>query len=261
MIKTLSCTYWWSHASIDSAQMKAKMAIVEYNPSEPQHNTLFQHTPTLFPVAQFDPTFTSGPSPEDTPENPLDLIEFKYQHAYSSATPPSTSVFSTEPEVLILGQITTNTFDLPPLALPGIHDDLEVVDFHEWKSWAAHRCVAVIWRWVTYMAHKYGPTDHWAQRFDKEWASMRGGEEDAKHAWLQGIRQMVRMGWCALGYLEHAIEGELPATADDWRDLYVQAQQLSKQLCMAVGGIECRLDWVLSRVSSVLVPIPIESYI
>lgn len=199
---------------------------------------IFQRTPTLFPVAEIDPSFDSVPASTFAPHS--------FDPNASAQHPPSAQWLTHQPE-LILGESSTYVNDAHSPASLGIHNDLEGVDFREWQSWAAYRRVAAIRRWVTHVAHRYGPTDRWAQRFDEDWARMKGGEEDALQTWLHAVKQRVRMGWCALGYLERAMEGELPSSADDWRDLCVQALQLSKQLCMAVGSIEGRLDRVLGE--------------
>lgn len=130
-------------------------------------------------------------------------------------------------------RLVTAADDCPSLTLPG-------VDFCDWRSWPAHRRVSALHRWVTYV----GPIDRWAQRFDEDWAAVKDDGDDAKRGLLCSARQRVRSGWCALDCLEQAMEGELPACSDDLCDLYMQTQQLSKQLCMAVGGMESRLEWV-----------------
>lgn len=132
---------------------------------------------------------------------------------------------------MVSQQLLTAPDDFPPLTLPG-------VDFSNWRSWPAHRRVSAIRRWVTYA----GPVDRWAQRFDEEWEAVGRNSGISKQSLFCSARQRVKLGWCALDYLERAMEGELPSSTDDLRDLYVQAQQLSKQLCMAVGGLDSRLE-------------------
>lgn len=231
-----------SQVFLNSTRMKAK-GRAETHFSLDDADVFFQRTPTLFPVAEIDPSFSSAPVSVYTPQ-PFDPDE---SGPNISAQPsPSAYWFTRQPE-LILREISPDVNHAHSLGLPTIQDDLEGVDFREWKSWAANRRVAAIRRWVAHVAHQYGPTDRWAQRFDEDWARMKGGDEEAIQTWLHAVKQRVRMCWCALGYLERAMEGELPSSADDWRDLYAQALQLSKQLCAAVGGVEGRLDQALGE--------------
>jgi len=116
---------------------------------------------------------------------------------------------------------TTNLTSLAfPDELPDLPGDLAAVDFADWGSWNASRRLAAVRRWISYASHKYGPIDRWAEDFSQKWSVIRHGEASMLNRWLDSVKQMIRMGRCTLGYLERAMEGELPTSVDEWRDLY-----------------------------------------
>lgn len=189
---------------------------------------------SLAPV--LDPAFTESTVIAD-PVSSISTTSTVIAH-----NPPSSPLrSSTSPEHIY----RTNSNGGYSDGLPDIPGDLEAVDFAEWGSWSAHRRVAAVRRWIIYASHKYGPVERWAEDFSQNWGIMRHMEVATLDRWLDSIKQMIRMGRCALSYLERAMEGELPAGADAWRDLYAQCYQLGCQLWGAVLGVQHRLDNVI----------------
>jgi hypothetical protein len=133
-----------------------------------------------------------------------------------------------------------------PLEFPGIEGHLEAVEFREWRLWTAPRRIAAIRRWIIHAASKYGPVEHWGDSFGLEWHALKDGDVLAVRGWLEGAKRRIKLGRSALNYLERAMEGELSASSEEWRDLYAQSHQLVCQLWTAVLGVQYRLDCAVS---------------
>jgi len=123
--------------------------------------------------------------------------------------------------------------------------DLDEPDFREWESLSASRRIAVVRRWIVHAVYRHGPVEHWARDFSEQWRGLRDGDGRAVHGWLDGLKRRMKMGRSALSYLEQAMEGELPASVEDWRDLYAQSHQLACQLWTAILGLQYSIDFVL----------------
>jgi hypothetical protein len=128
--------------------------------------------------------------------------------------------------------------------------DLDRPDFRDWKSWSAPRCIAAVRRWIVHAVHMHGPMEHWGRDFSEQRRWLRDGDGRAVRGWLDGVKQRMKMRRSALSYLERAMEGELPASVEEWRDLYAQSHQLACQLWTAILGIQYSLDFVLSEQGS-----------
>lgn len=212
-------------------------------------------TPTLFPVAQINPSFGANtsfePDSSSEPDSSLQptLDPFSNHSSRSISRSPSTISNPSLDPVPAHPRVAPFSSGSPSHRQCA-DEDLPAVDFPEWKSWLPSRRIGTIHRWIIHTAHLHGPMDHWAQRFDKEWATIEGENEEAVHCCLQAVRQRIRMGQCASGYLESMMECKLPPSPDDWHDLYVQGLQLSGQLCTAVAGVQYRLDCISQRAFS-----------
>ena len=199
------------------------------------------HTPTLIPV--FDQAFKSNaaatistlavgglqcappiasPIPADFPPSSI-----------SPPMPPSPISFLTPPPLSI--------------QLSDVGWDLEDMDFQEWKSLTASRRIAVIRRWIVHATHKYGPLEHWAWDFSDQWHSIRSGDMPTLRHWLDGAKKRIKLGRSALSYLDQAMEGDMPASVEEWRDLYAQSHQLAFQLWTAVLCTQSMLDYTVSE--------------
>lgn len=191
--------------------------------------------PSLLPV--FDPAFTA------TTASPITFVDPGLEHiAAASFTQTQTRLSSFDN--------STNFHNDPEpssIELPDIGGDLEAIDFREWHSWVASRRVAAIRRWIIYAAHKYGPVDRWGEDFSQEWGTMRHKDALTVCHWLDSVKQRVKIGRTALNYLERAMEGELSASVEEWRDLYVQSHELAAQLWGGVLGVQTRLDRAISE--------------
>jgi hypothetical protein len=206
--------------------------------NDDHYDTLDDHTPSLIPV--FDPAFVSTPvvatdqvnSPDTIIHSPPATFETGQQDP--PITPPSLP--PAHDNMTLDEDSTSSSNELP---------DLDVPDFRDWKSWSAPCRIAAVRRWIVHAVHKHGPVEHWARDFSEQWRGLKDGDEPAVHGWLDGLKQRMKMGRSALSYLEQAMEGELPASVEDWRDLYAQSHQLACQLWTAILGLQYSIDFVL----------------
>lgn len=197
-------------------------------------------TPSLVPV--FDPTFTTPNTIVNTVSPNSTTITIPTTLEHHSGIPSSTLLISEH------SLHDANPDDTPSFSdeLPDIPGDLAAVDFTDWGSWDARHRVAAVRRWIIYASHKFGPVDRWAKDFSQEWGLMKRGETADLDRWLLSVKQRIRMGRCVLSYLEQAMEGELPAATDEWRDLYAQSHQLAYQLWGAVLSVQYTMDTIIT---------------
>ena len=177
--------------------------------------------PSLVPI--FDPAFAETAIAIPSPVNPANTGLLHH----ASQTPPPTLA---PPTLTAVDFNFSDDHETHFFELPEIDEDLEPVDFREWTSWSAPRRVAAVRHWIMHAAHKYGPVERWGEHFSQEWSAVRHRDEPTVHRWLARATWRVKMGWSALNYLEHAVEGELSPSVEEWRDLYTQSHQLVCQL-------------------------------
>lgn len=120
------------------------------------------------------------------------------------------------------------------------------MNFVGWESWTAPRRIDAIRCWVVSSIHQYGPLENWGEAFSRDWGTMKSADELVVERWLDMMKGRIRMGRRALTYLEHAMDGELSTSIEEWRDLYTQSQQLARQLWGAVLGVQHRMDCSVS---------------
>jgi hypothetical protein len=188
-------------------------------------------TPSLVPV--FDHTFT----PITAVSSPS-LITATLQHNTRpiNLMPPSASHGYTMP--------CENRAQ--PLEFFDVDGHFDSVEFREWRLWTAPRRIAAMRRWIIHAASKYGPVEHWGEAFSLEWCEMKDGDASEVRGLLERAKRRIKLGRIALNYLEQAMEGELSANVEEWRDLYAQSHQLACQLWTAVLGVQYRLDCAVS---------------
>lgn len=240
-------------------RLLAKCVFNTKSDDEYENDAGFEYqTPSLLPV--FDSAFTAAAnvptidtsltpaasvSPVDTAftvtASPIAIIDPTLEHVAARTTSyPLTHIDPLDSNTVL------HNDPVPFLIkLPDIRRDLEAVDFGGWQSWVASRRIAAVRRWIIYAVYEYGPVDRWGEDFSQEWRTMRHKDGPTVYRWLDSAKQRVKVGRIALSYLERAMEGDLSASVEEWRDLYVQSHDLAGQLWGGVVGVQSRLDHIM----------------
>jgi hypothetical protein len=196
--------------------------------------------PSLVPV--FDPAFTATPPAVITPAiTPIDMAR---EHSSSDIMTPVAPMH--------FNSLRDNVDDIytaisPSPEAPKIHENIDTLGIHDWKSLTAPRRIAAVRRWIIHATHEYGPVECWGEDLSQKWSATKHRDPPAVYEWLQEAKRRIKMGQSALSYLECAMEGELSPCIEEWRDLYFQSHQLASSLWGAVLGIQHRLDTALSE--------------
>lgn len=77
-----------------------------------------------------------------------------------------------------------------------------------------------------------------------EWGKVKGGAAMEILSWVTSVEQRLYIGRRLLGYLGRVMDGEMPPGIDEWRDLWVQAYQLTTIIQTGFLSLRYQLDQI-----------------
>jgi len=129
-----------------------------------------------------------------------------------------------------------------PAVTMSINTDISNDPFQgQWPSWNARRRMLALRRWMLDMEWGWGILARWPALCEDNWAVVKSKEPRIVADWIAGESRKVATGRLMLGYLGRVMEGQLPSDIEEWRDLYLQGHQLTRDFNAGVILLEHKL--------------------
>jgi len=125
-----------------------------------------------------------------------------------------------------------------------LHDShlLSDGDHYNFDKETARQRLAHIRRILSTMESQWGTVDRWGSGFMIDWNAIKSrGVEDIQE-WFDLMMKRIHLGHQVQGCLGRVMEGEMPADVEEWRDLWVQAHQLTSTFNVGFLSLQYRLD-------------------
>jgi hypothetical protein len=114
--------------------------------------------------------------------------------------------------------------------------------------------ISFIRRLLLGLEMEWGTVDQWPIKFSRDWESVKGGGREVVYGWFERVRMFIARGRRVIVFVESIMEGDGPSTISEYRDLWLEAQQLAIPLFNGVLGLDHRLDFAVSVYSSLSSP-------
>ena len=159
----------------------------------------------------------------------------------------------------LLFEDTSTGVDNLPLAIPNSNDvklsgsladsyllseDNHLSDFDQWS---ARQRLAHIRRILLAMESKWGTIDCWGSEFMIDWNRIKVKGVDEVMGWFDRMMQRICLGRRVQGWLGRVMDGEMPVDIEEWRDLWVQAHQLTSIFNTGFLSLQHRLDLAVAQ--------------
>jgi hypothetical protein len=167
----------------------------------------------------------------------------------------TTALFNSLGGSHLLFEDTSTGVDNPPLSVPpndaklfGSLADLYLLsEDNHFDQWSARQRLAHIRRILLAMESKWGTIDRWGLEFMIDWNRIKVKGVDEVMGWFDQMMQRICLGRRVLGCLGRVMEGEMPIDVEEWRDLWVQAYQLTSIFNTGFLSLQHRLDLAVAQ--------------
>lgn len=130
------------------------------------------------------------------------------------------------------------------LGLPSLSEHGDCIpDFGQWSTWSCRQRLTNLHLWRRYAEHRYGALHRWEGAFWDDWSRINTNWSNSQglECFRLAGKRLVG-GRLAISYAFRIMEGDLPDSISDVRDIYLQSVQFLGDLFAAVSGLQARLD-------------------
>jgi hypothetical protein len=130
-----------------------------------------------------------------------------------------------------------------------LHDLHLLLDDHfcNFDKETASQRLAHIRQILLTMESQWNTVDRWGSGFMVDWNAVKGKAVEDIMQWFDGMTERIGHGRRVQGCLGRVMEGEMPVDIEEWRDLWVQAHQLTSTFNVGFLSLQHRLDLAVAQ--------------